>query len=62
MKENWTQGQLVATLLVTLSAHGVQVLQSCIKVYFETGNARFLEDVEFGGKEILEMLLLMRIL
>ena len=43
-------------------SRGYKFYNPASRSIFKTENARFLEDVEFGGKEILGMLLLMRIL
>ena len=50
MKRNWAKEQLVATLLVERS-RGFMFYNPTIKSFFETGNARFSEDVEFGGDD-----------
>ena len=50
MKRNWTKEQLVATLLVERS-RGFKFYNPTIKSFFETGNIRLFEDVEFGGDD-----------
>ena len=52
MKRNWTKEQLAATLLVMPNAlEALIFIIPLLDHFFETGNTRFFEDVEFGGED-----------
>ncbi|KAF1870880.1 hypothetical protein Lal_00030190 [Lupinus albus] len=45
MKENWTQEQLAVTF-----SRGYKFYDPTTRLFFETRNVRFLEEVDFGRK------------
>jgi len=51
MKESWIQEQLATILLVMLNTLGAKFYDPTLRSICETGNARFIEEVEFGKEE-----------
>ena len=52
MKRNWTK-KTVSCYFVGYAerSRGFKFYNPTIRSFFETGNARFFEDVEFGGED-----------